>query len=266
MVGTTIMHAQYILTTFTPGEAERITGLSTTMQRDWRRREFLPIAEGQARFDVFGLAKMWTLKLLSDRGIGPQTAKDVAPWCATGIVWNALRWSDSYEGDHLRTFDWYPPEMRPQTVPDPDLLKMLEEIAAKDPKIKAPSDFSWEPKAQWLAKQIMSRQGLPRIIPAPYFIWWADGTHVFHNSLRDAFGGFSSDPRYAGPVVILDLIALASTLGERAGRPLVHVEFPADPATGELLSPLKYGNPVPLDTHSAEDADERLRGQRAIDQ
>ena len=64
------MQPNFTLTTFTPAEAEKISTISTAMQRDGRRRGFLPAFQGHARFDPFDVARMWAIKMLADRGIG----------------------------------------------------------------------------------------------------------------------------------------------------------------------------------------------------
>lgn len=249
------MTAQYTLSTFTPGEAEAITGVSTTLQRDWRRREFLPKGDGHARFDVFALAEMLTLKLLADRGIGPQLAKDVSDWCAIGMAWEALRSKDAYEGDHERTYDWQPEEFRPKRELAPDALAAMEKAAAEvagHPVDLSFFDPGWGEKALWLRKQVLRLRGHGRVIPAPVFIWWADGSHTWRETVQAAFGDLLfNDPRAAGAIIVLDLSALAETLRARAGRPFVHVEFPADEA-GEIDSPIEYGVTVPLSFGKAD--------------
>lgn len=238
------MHHQYTLTSFTPGEVEKITGLSTMMQRDWRRRGFLPSMAGHARFDPFALAEVFVMKLLADRGVGPVHSKEVADWCAIGILWHALKTVDAYEGDHLRTFDWEPEDHRPK--PDPAMQAKLKEIAeAAGMELPEGADGTWGVKADWLTRQVLRQRGHGRVIPARFFIWWADGSHEWHVSLDQAFSGSSSDAKYAGPVIVLDLGAVAETMSERAGRAFVHVEFEADEA-GNLLSPIEYGEAVPL--------------------
>lgn len=238
------MYPQYVLTTFTPAEAEKITTLNTVMQRDWRRRGFIPSGEGHARFDAFALAEVWVMKMLSDRGVGPQLSKEVASWCAMGILWHALKDGEAYEGDHARTFEWEPEGARPQ--PDPEALAVLERFS-KETGIAIPEnvDTTWSAKGEWLAKQVFRLRGCPRVIPSPYFIWWADGSHVFHDSLDEAFSSLSWDEKYAGPVIVLDLNALATQLLVRAGRALVHVEYPVD-EDGNIVPPLQYGAVVPL--------------------
>ncbi|WP_457168225.1 hypothetical protein [Pannonibacter sp. Q-1] len=238
------MRPQYVLTTFTPAEAEKITTLGTVAQRDWRRREFIPSVEGHARFDAFALAEMWVMKMLSDRGVGPQMSKAVANWCAVGILWHALKDVDAYEGDHHRTFDWEPEELRPKPVANTVafLTQKFEEAGMALPH---DLDFTWEAKASWLAKQVFRQKGYSGVIPAGYFLWWADGSHEWHVSLDKAFSDLSSEARYAGPVIVLDLQALATTLNQRAGRALVHVEFPVN-EEGKIVRPFECGPDMPL--------------------
>jgi hypothetical protein len=241
------MH-QYVLTSFTPGEVEKITGLSNVMQRDWRRRGFLPSSAGHARFDPFALAEVFVMKLLADRGIGPVHSKEVADWCAIGVLWHALKAVDAYEGDHHRTFEWEPEEFRPK--PDPSLVAAVKKmVAAAGEELPEGTDFTWGAKADWLTRQILRQRGHGRVIPARFFIWWADGTHGWHESVDQAFSDSSSDPRYAGAVIALDLGAIAGTMSDRAGRAFVHVEYETDDG-GSLLSPVQYGEPVALDPNA----------------
>jgi len=256
------MAAQYTFTTFTPAEAERITGVSTALQRDWRRRGYLPTLEKHARFDMFDLAGLMARGLLASRGIGPQLTEEVIPWCVSGIAWHALKWVDAYEGDHHRTLDWRPPQFRPSREISPEMEELLRRAAADDGKLAEWSksyDPAWSERGNWLARQILSLKGFPRVIPARYFIWWANDQHVWHESLDKAFDGWSDDPRVAGPVLVLDLQALASQLQQRAGRALVHVEFPQNPETGELVDPMHYGVPIPLSQRGEDSAEETDR-------
>jgi hypothetical protein len=229
------MNMQIVWTTFTPAEAEKITTLNTVMQRDWRRRGFIPSAVGHARFDAFSLAQMWVMKLLSDRGVGPQLSKEVAGWCALGILFHALKDCEAYEGDHKRTFEWLPEDQRPR--PDDavaaDLKRMCDEAGVPLPESV---DTTWGIKSEWLRQRILQLGGARRVIPAPFFIWWADGSHVFHNRLDEAFANSSRDEACSGAVIVMDLDALAMRLLDRAGRALVHIEFPAD-ETGALMEP-----------------------------
>lgn len=209
------------LATFTPGEAERIGPLATNMQRDWRRRGFIP----PSPFDCFALAEMQVLKALADRGIGPQSAKDVSGICALGIVWSAIQWGEAIDGDLTGILDDVPEEIRTHHI---DMVQeTLVRISETTGQEKLESrDPLWSWKAERVAKALWKSREIPRVLPGRYFIWWADGSHLWHKSLDRAFDDLSSsDPRLAGPALVLDLDALGSTLLERAGRPLVHVEI-----------------------------------------
>ncbi|MGF7173362.1 MerR family transcriptional regulator [Azospirillum doebereinerae] len=229
------MNIATILSTFTPGEAERITNVSTAQQRDWRRRAILPSNEGHARFDAFAVAEMWTLKLLSDRGIGPQQAKEVASWCAIGIVWHALQWQEAYEGDHLRAYEWAPQLYEKIVTQRQEIEELIKEREVKgelDPaeflaKMRElDTGHGWGFQAGYLQRQTITQAGKGRVIPTRFFIWWADGSHIWHSSVDAACNdGVSNDARFSGPIIVLDLNALGSTLIERAERPLVHVEL-----------------------------------------
>lgn len=198
------MEPQLTLTLFTPAMAEKIAGLSVATQRDYRRRGFIKQNEGHARFDAFDLAEMMVLNDMSKRGIGPKDTSSVSKICALAIVYHALQWIDSYEGDHEKVHEW-----NAHVFPD---------------------GVSWGMKAEWLARAVLRERGLSAV-PAPLFIWWADGTHTFQVSFDKAFNdGLSDDARWNGPVVILSLQALAGRLIDGAGSALVHVEFQADPS------------------------------------
>lgn len=186
----------FTLTAFTPGEAARITGVDTTKQRDWRRRKLLPDFPGHARFDAFDLAEMWALNLLSERGVPLKEAKEIAPWLATGTLHRALLVRDAYEGDH--------------------------------DKIET---GRWADKSPSMARRILRHHdrvpGKGRVIPARYFIWWADGTDRWDQSIDDAFVKASA-AKATGPVLVIDTNRLGEKLVELAGRPLVHIEVSDD--------------------------------------
>ncbi|WAC24645.1 MerR family transcriptional regulator [Blastomonas sp. SL216] len=225
------------LTTFTPAEAEAITGVSTASQRDWRRRGFLASGDGHARFDAFDLARMLVIRLLSDRGIGPtQTAQapslafgDIASICAVGALSNAFSWVDAWEGD----LDEIPTSM---TIPeDAEAESFVLEIISSNRSENIATVFhkqsvpQWRAKKRYLIKQLWRERSIPLVTPGSMFIWWANGEHKFANSLESEMAQmFSSDPRTCGPIVVLDYNSLASMLIERSGRALCHVEIASD--------------------------------------
>ncbi|TVR06363.1 MAG: hypothetical protein EA385_15765 [Salinarimonadaceae bacterium] len=229
------------LATFTPGEAERIGPLATNMQRDWRRRGFIP----PSPFDCFALAEMQALKALADRGIGPQVAKDVSSICAMGIVWSALGWREAIDGDLSRLLDDLPDDVKDAQAQS--VREALDAIAERQGQaITEPTDPHWGYKTRRVKNALWKSRGFPRVLPGRFFIWWADGSHLWHTSLEQAFDDLSSsDPRLAGPALVLDLDALGSTLLDRAGRPLVHVEIYDEESETETAIDCRDDKPGP---------------------
>lgn len=240
------MDAIITLAQFTPAEAERITGVNTALQRDWRRRDIMPSSDGHARFDVFQLASMAVLKTLADRGIGPSLAKEEADWCAASVVWGAMASSETWDGEPLKALTWQSAFANPPPV-DPTLVELIGLANANGGDFEVPTVGShWGRQSEYLRRRLFGHVGRPQIVPAPLFIWWADGTHMFHQSYDKARSDmFSTDPRVAGAVITIDLEALGATLSERAGRPLVHVEFVPD-GEGSFEDNIEHGATIPL--------------------
>ena len=69
--------ATYTAAHFSPNDVEGITELSTTMQRDWRRRGFIETQNGHAKFDPFEVATIWIAKTLADRLNGWEKGNDL---------------------------------------------------------------------------------------------------------------------------------------------------------------------------------------------
>jgi hypothetical protein len=86
------------LLTFPASAAERITGLSTETQRVWRRRGYLPAIKGHARFNVFDLAAIKFMAMLSEIGIGPERSAAIAALGGDALASHALFAADAYEG------------------------------------------------------------------------------------------------------------------------------------------------------------------------
>lgn len=84
---------------FTPAEAAQITGVTTDSQRDWRRRDILPTQEGEARYNVFDLAKLTTIHLFSNAGYGLKHALDWCPYVPAAILRHALHVDGTIDGD-----------------------------------------------------------------------------------------------------------------------------------------------------------------------
>lgn len=179
----------YTLTRFTPAEAERITGVNVTLQRDWRRRGFLPSNEGHARFDVFSLAKMRFLSAMAERGIGPASTEKTGDITMNAIAREALSGENAAEGDTHRG----------------------------GPRLMAMSVIS-------RCSPLGGKMG--RLITGPIFVLFADGTEWWDQSPDAAFNRKIEAEDWGaldGPVIMLDTRVLGVGIAARAGRPLVTV-------------------------------------------
>lgn len=215
------MDAQITLALFSPAEAEKVTGVGTALQRDWRRRGYLPAGDGHARFDIFDLSRMYVMKLLSDRGIGPALSHTAADWCAAVVTAGALSHIDAWEGEPEKALTWHSAFASPPPV-NPILAKVLGEAGETIPEYGS----LWEKQFPYLIGQVWQQAGRPRVMPASVFIWWADGSHHFDLSFDNAIGNVSHlDPKVCGPIVIIDLNGLGFQIVSRSPRPFVHVEF-----------------------------------------
>lgn len=242
------MSEPYTLTQFTPAEAEAITGVSNNVQRDWRRHGYLRQSDGHARFNIFDLGKMLTMAKLSQRGIGPKDSFKVAEWCAEGIAVQCFAAIEAYEGNFEYALTWFPEKVLDKfreearqtgSYPMPEnWLKALVDTGHDSSLI---GDGSlWSTQASWLSLQIM-RRFKSGVSPAPFFVWWADDTHDFLNSVDDVIESSSSnDKRFAGAIVVLDLLSLSEVILEKCGRALVHVEFEVDAKTNRARAPMEY--------------------------
>jgi hypothetical protein len=66
-------------TTFTPAEAEAITGVNVVQQRNLRRHGYLPkTPKGMTRFKIDGSAGLLVTGKLAERGIPPSTSTGIA--------------------------------------------------------------------------------------------------------------------------------------------------------------------------------------------
>jgi hypothetical protein len=168
---------------FTPAGAEQITGLSTAMQRDWRKRAYLPHGDGHARFTIIDLCRLFLLKRLSDRGIGPDKASAVVDSAAHDLVIEVLNSIEVWNFSNPIS-NW--------SVIRSELTRRVLEAHSKDASCVG-SGFN-----------------------RPKFIWWADDTCLLCDSFDEELNGIiSGDPRICGPIIILDLFALSGVIIDR---------------------------------------------------
>ena len=221
--------AQFDLHEYTPAEMEGMTGLTTGMQRDWRHRKYISSAEGHARFDILDLAGVFAMKTLADRGIGPQRSFEVQRILSEVIAWHALGFERAYEGDFDSAFEI---TSGPAPKSDPNALKVVAEIAKRNPALGLPQDEKSDieqKKADLLRTRLFSSLGkrvslYPKVRPGHIFIWWPVGEPVWVLSYDDARAQLQpDDPRLHGPAIVFDLAAAGRELLRRAGGPVVTV-------------------------------------------
>lgn len=90
---------------FTPKEAEGVTGVSVTTQRDWRRRELLPEKEGEgwSVYRLINIVEMLAMKMLSESGVPLATAKQIASMSKMPVLSEFRRYpvNFAFEGREL---------------------------------------------------------------------------------------------------------------------------------------------------------------------
>lgn len=197
------MSFDLLLTTFTPRQAEQITGIKAARQRDLRRHGYLPQQEGHAQFTAVDLAEMLVLSSMMRRGVGPGSASGIAKISAIGIVQSALSDPDAFEG--MDKADW-----------------------------SYPGDQSPRDKAEWLARVFSAEQArkgenLWRVKPGNFLIIFADGSEAWSDSIDAAVRHYPpAHRRRIGALTVIDLGALGSEMLRKSQLPLVRVVTKAD--------------------------------------
>lgn len=78
-----------------PKDLAEVTGLSTELQRVWRRRSLLPAASGtRAHFSAGATAEILARYELSRHGVSPSDSSEIAKQIAPSILCNALLSAD----------------------------------------------------------------------------------------------------------------------------------------------------------------------------
>jgi len=199
------------LRAFTPSEAARISGVNVALQRDWRRRGYLPKLEGPSEFDAFEVASMLCMELLTQRGIGPAVSKPFAGLLGAALVKSAVR----VRTEHAGPLKAIAGPIDRLAVTDPDALVLIQESAAADNAY-----WTWYGRALAVETEIFaSRDDAERKVQR-MFCWWADGTTEFIDSLIFLLESVETgDRRLSGPVIMLDFDAIAVLFVDRCKGP-----------------------------------------------
>lgn len=89
---------------FSPREVARVSGVSTSLQRDWRRRGVIPSrAEGWNKYSLDDVIRMTVMRAFTQSGISLETAEIVSQLAVLPVIDELVRWDDvaQFDGDPL---------------------------------------------------------------------------------------------------------------------------------------------------------------------
>lgn len=173
--------------TFKPREIEELTGISTSLQRDWRRRGLLQKkGGGWTKYDTEDLVNLTVAKVAIDRGMAASSALYISQAANFALLAYVLR--DATEFD--------------PAVPTKSKKTMIDKV----PKKSASKYF----------RRFLAVANNPENLE--------EGI-VFVDDVSTAFDLWRSRELEFGAAVVIDLFAVAEMIVKRAARPLCFVEF-----------------------------------------
>ena len=90
---------------FSPKEAAAVSGVSTALQRDWRRRGVLPqrIDKKWSTFELSDIIEMTVMRRFSQSGLSLESSAQIAGLAVLPVIATLSRWDDTavFEGDEL---------------------------------------------------------------------------------------------------------------------------------------------------------------------
>lgn len=201
------------LETYTPSEAEVVTGVKQATVRNWRRAGHLPKQEGHARYNVADMLVMFMMQMMVSRGLSPEASKEYAGTAARG-VFQSLIWSNKSFSDDLHR------AARMQVAP----LSPEEEALVKQGSSEGVDpEFLSSAKAQKiLVKWAEKLTGMAGVKHPTWLIVWANNEFQFYYdediSEETFFGNMVYDDYVQGPVMMFCLGALAQMVIDRLPR------------------------------------------------
>jgi hypothetical protein len=223
---TNVWTLTFALSEYTPAEIERMTGVSTASQRDWRRHGYLPRQETHARFNVLTAAELYVMKMFADQGKGPAVSSAYAVRIAlsmvkTALIWRAGVWGES---DPVAAFDAIPSSARVRTRTEAYYLN--HNIQPRGDDEPTPDE-----KIEWIVDSLFRQLGVAEYIPhSRQAIWWPNGEVEIasysdeHFSVRNEGVLDRIDPKFDGPASVLHLEACAANLARRSRLPFLTVD------------------------------------------
>jgi hypothetical protein len=188
--------------TYTPAEVETVAGVSTTLQREWRRRGVLPAKEDKtwSRVTTEQLICISTIKFLADGGMNLNAAGVAAHWAAPYVLERLIQVPEAVQ---ICAMTCSEAESRRPT--SHDTARIVARL----------KDGSWYARVQ--------RDGSEAETPPRYLMFgpdFHDAPDPSHIIMMDAHGWGT---KVSNMVVAtrLDLQRVGEVLLERSGSPLV---------------------------------------------
>ena len=89
---------------YSPSEVAAVSGVSTALQRDWRRRGVIHgRSDGWNKYDLSDVIRMTVMRAFTQSGIGLETAEALSGMAVLPVIATLSRWDDTavFEGDTL---------------------------------------------------------------------------------------------------------------------------------------------------------------------
>lgn len=207
------------LETYTPREAEAITGVKQETVRNWRRAGHLPRQEGHARYNLADMLVMVAMGMLVSRGVTPEAAKEYSSNTARAIFQSAI-WSRKAFSDevHVRARE----EIGEVDEADIQRLMASSEGASRDKATEIAQEIR---VLEIMTKAAEKMAGLTGMKHPLWLIVWANGDTQFYYdediSEETFFGNTSYNEFVRGPVMLFCLGALAQMVIDRLPRPAI---------------------------------------------
>ncbi|MCB1398054.1 MAG: MerR family transcriptional regulator, partial [Rhodobacteraceae bacterium] len=78
---------------YSPSEVARVSGVSTSLQRDWRRRGVIQgRADGWNKYDLADVIRMTVMRAFTQSGISLETAESVSSLAVLPVMDELVRW------------------------------------------------------------------------------------------------------------------------------------------------------------------------------
>ena len=205
------------LETYTPSEAEEITGVKQSTVRNWRRAEYLPRRKGHARYNIGDLLVMFVMGQMVARGTTPETAKDFASHAARAVfqstIWHKQAFADCVHSAAKEEVGKVSGEQ----------LGRFAEIEPEKEKVRELTQDAYRQKA--MAEAAEKLAGISGLKCPTWFIIWANSEIQFYHdediSEETFFGNTVFDEFVEGPVTLFCLGAMAGMFIRRLPRPAI---------------------------------------------